>query len=143
VPFPIFGRRWLLVNDEDVLPLDPAMSPEMPAFMWMVDVTDETRPVPVGSFQVDGVAGKKNPQKTGCHQPIETITSPIVPFAWFAQGLRFIDISNPHAPKEVASFVPDVPEGAQRVQSNDVYVDKRGLVYLIDRNRGLHIVERT
>jgi hypothetical protein len=35
-----------------------------------------------------------------------------------------------------------VPAGAQRVCSNDVYVDRRGLIYLIDRNRGLSILER-
>ena len=38
--------------------------------------------------------------------------------------------------------MPDVPAGAQRVCSNDVYVDARGLIYLIDRNRGLSILER-
>jgi hypothetical protein len=28
------------------------------------------------------------------------------------------------------------------VQSNDVTVDDRGLIYLLDRVRGLHILER-
>jgi hypothetical protein len=28
------------------------------------------------------------------------------------------------------------------VQSNDVCYDERGLIYLIDRGRGLHILER-
>ena len=60
VPFPIAGRRWMLVADEDVLPLDPKSTSGMPAFMWMMDVTDETRPMPVGSFQVEGVDGKAN-----------------------------------------------------------------------------------
>jgi hypothetical protein len=32
--------------------------------------------------------------------------------------------------------------GAQRVCGNDVYVDHRGLIYLIDRNRCLSVVER-
>jgi hypothetical protein len=35
-----------------------------------------------------------------------------------------------------------VPEGSSRVSSNDVCVDDRGLIYLIDRGRGLHILER-
>jgi hypothetical protein len=39
--------------------------------------------------------------------------------------------------------MPPVPEGATRVQSNDVCYDDRGLIYLIDRTRGLHILERT
>ena len=38
--------------------------------------------------------------------------------------------------------MPDVPDGAKRVQSNDVCFDDRGLIYLIDRTRGLHILER-
>ena len=57
--------------------------------------------------------------------------------------IQIVDIANPHAPREVASFVPDVPPGAGRVQSNDVCFDDRGLIYLIDRTRGLHILERT
>jgi hypothetical protein len=135
------GRRYMLVADEDVLPLDEAMAPETPAFIWMVDITDETRPVPVGSYQVAGVEGKKNPQMTGCHQPVETIDGNEVPAAWFAQGLRVLDISNPHAIREVAHHVPDTKSG-KRVCSNDLYVDKRGLIYLVDRWRGLSILER-
>jgi hypothetical protein len=121
--------------------MDPAMAPDTPAFIWMVDITDETRPVPVGSFQVEGVEGKHNPEMTGCHQPVETITGSEVPAAWFAQGLRVLDISNPHAMREVAHYVPDSKSG-KRVCSNDVYVDTRGLIYLIDRWRGLSILER-
>jgi hypothetical protein len=53
--------------------------------------------------------------------------------------LRVIDIANPHAPKEVASFMPDIPDGAKRVQSNDVCFDDQGRS--TDRSRGLHILE--
>jgi acyl dehydratase len=55
---------------------------------------------------------------------------------------RIVDIAAPHAPREVASFVPPAPEGHKRVSSNDVCFDRRGLLYLIDRGRGLHILER-
>ena len=65
-----------------------------------------------------------------------------VPAAWFASGLRVIDIANPLPMKQVAWWMPDVPPGAKRVCSNDVYEDGRGLIYLIDRNRGLSILER-
>ena len=142
VLFPINGRRWLIVADEDVLPLDQTLGREMPAFLWMLDITDETRPTPVGSFQVEGLDGKSHPEMTGCHQPVEVINGPEVPVAWFAQGLRFVDISNPHSLKEVASYMPDIPAGETRVCGNDVFQDARGLVYLIDRVRGLSIVER-
>jgi hypothetical protein len=143
IDFPIAGHRWMLVADEHVQPIDPDFSPELPACVWMVDITDETRPMPVSTFQVPELVGKRSPLMTGCHQPIETISTTEVPAAWFASGLRVIDIANPHAPREVAWWTPDVPAGAQRVCSNDVYVDARGLIYLIDRNRGLSILERT
>jgi hypothetical protein len=57
--------------------------------------------------------------------------------------LWMVDIANPHAMREVAYYVPDVPSGSDRVQSNDVTVDDRGLFYLLDGVRGLHILERT
>ena len=88
------------------------------------------------------LVGVKSPLMTACHQPVETVVGTEVPAAWFASGLRVIDISNPLSMKQAAWWMPDVPPGAQRVCSNDVYVDHRGLIYLIDRNRGLSILER-
>jgi hypothetical protein len=139
VPFAVRGRRIMLVADEDVL-----RPPEATAsFLWIVDITDEAHPMPFASFQVAGVDGGPQPDFTGCHQPVEEITGPEVPVAWFAHGLRIVDIANPHAPREVASYLPPVPPGASRVCSNDVFVDSRGLIYLIDRHRGVHILERS
>ena len=142
VPFPINGRKYLIVADEDVNPLDGEMAPELAAFIWMVDATDESRPIPVATFQVDGIHGRRNPEMTGCHQPVEMVRGTEIPVAWFAQGLRFIDFSNPMAPRESAHYIPDLPTGSDRVSSNDVFQDDRGLVYLIDRMGGLSIVER-
>jgi hypothetical protein len=139
LPFQIRGRRYLVVADEDVARHEN----EAPAFLWMVDITDERRPVPVGSFQVDGIEGSAQPAMTACHQPCETVTGNEIPVAWFAHGVRIIDVGNPHNLREVAHFVPDVPEGGRAPSSNDVTVDERGLIYLIDRRRGLSIIERT
>ena len=138
VPFPLRGRRVMIAADEDVAKLEPAP----PSFLWLVDITDETRPVPFATFQVAGLDGSPQPPFTGCHQPCEDVRGTEIPVAWFAHGLRIVDIADPHAPREVAAFVPPVPEGAKRVSSNDVFVDARGLMYLIDRGRGLHILER-
>jgi hypothetical protein len=92
---------------------------------------------------VEGIHGKRNPDMTGCHQPVEVIRGTEIPVAWFSHGLRFFDISNPMAPRETAHYIPDTLAGAKRVSSNDVFQDDRGLVYLIDRLGGLSIVERT
>jgi hypothetical protein len=139
VPFEIGGRKILVVADEDVFHLFAGP----PAFLWLVDVTMEERPVPFATFQIDALDGSPQPSATACHQPIEKITGTEIPVAWFAHGMRIIDIGRPHTPREVAHFLPDPAPGAKRVQSNDVFVDDHGLIFLLDRVRGFHILERT
>src|ERR1700730_5051446 len=86
--------------------------------------------------------GTPQPEFTACHQPSEKVTGTEIPAAWFAYGLRLIDIADPRRAREIGHFLPDVPEGSQRVQSTDVATDDRGLFYLLDRLRGLTILER-
>jgi hypothetical protein len=133
------GRDVLLVADEDVAKLRP----HAPAFTWVYDITDETNPAAIATFQVEGVDvdGAPQPPMTGCHQPSERFAGTIVPFAWFAQGLRLIDVADPFAPKEVGFYLPDAAPGVERASSNDVTIDDRGLIYLIDRVRGVDIIE--
>jgi hypothetical protein len=141
IPRPLKGRRIMVVADEDVAKLRP--SP--PAFAWIYDITDETNPLPISTFQVPGLDpdGAPQPPMTGCHQPSERFKGSVIPFAWFAQGLRLVDIADPFAPREVGHFLPDAPAGAERSSSNDVTIDDRGIVYLIDRIRGVDIIETT
>jgi len=117
VPFEINGRKILVVADEDVFHLFPGP----PAFIWIVDITVEERPVPFATFQIDALDGAPQPKATGCHQPIEKISGTEIPAAWFAHGMRIIDIALPRAPREVAYFVPDPAPGAERPASNDVF----------------------
>jgi hypothetical protein len=139
VPHPLKGRNVMVVADEDVAKLRPAA----PAFSWIYDITDETLPTPIATINVAGVDldGRPQPPMTGCHQPSERFSGSIIPFAWFAQGLRFFDIADPFAPREVGHFKPDPPVGSKQVSSNDVTMDGRGLVYLIDRIRGVDVIE--
>ena len=139
VPQDLKGRRIMVVADEDVAKLRP--SP--PAFTWIYDITDETNPLPIATFQVPGLDpdGAPQPQMMGCHQPSERFTGNIIPFAWFAQGLRLVDIADPFAPKEVGHYLPDPQPGADRSSSNDVTIDDRGLIYLVDRIGGVDIIE--
>jgi len=141
MPMPLKGRRIMVVADEDVAKLRP--SP--PSFSWIFDISDERQPLPIASFDVEGLDqdGAPQPVMTGCHQPCEVVTGTVIPFAWFAQGLRLVDIADPFRPREVGFFKPDPPEGCERASSNDVTVDARGLIYLVDRQRGVHMLERT
>ncbi len=139
VPGRLKDRKIMVVADEDVAKLRPAP----PAFAWIYDITDETKPSPIGKFQVPGLDpdGAPQPAMTGCHQPSEVLAGTVIPFAWFAQGLRLVDISDPFAPREVGCYEPDPPPGCERVSSNDVTFDRRGIAYLTDRQRGVDIVE--
>ena len=107
------------------------------------DITQESNPLPISTFQVPGLDpdGAPQEQMMGCHQPSERFSGNIIPFAWFAQGLRLVDISDPFAPKEVGHYIPDPQAGAERASSNDVTTDSRGLIYLVDRIGGVDIIE--
>jgi hypothetical protein len=52
-----------------------------------------------------------------------------------------VDIRDPVAPQEVAWFIPEPCGGYSAPQTNDVEVDARGLVYIVDRNCGFDILE--
>jgi len=76
----------------------------------------------------------------GAHQYREKLDTNLVYATWFAGGLRVLDLSDPKLPVEVAHFMEPGPTGAPP-QSNDVAVDDDGLIYVLDRNRGLDILE--
>src|SRR3546814_5758036 len=50
MPMTLKGRDVMLVADEDVAKLYPSA----PAFTWIYDITAETNPIPISTFQVDG-----------------------------------------------------------------------------------------
>jgi hypothetical protein len=139
MPTPLKGRNVMVVADEDVAKLWPAA----PSFAWVFDITKERCPVPISTFQVPGLDpdGTPQPPMTGCHQPSERFSGTIVPFAWFAQGLRLVDFADPFSPHEIGYFVPEAAPGADRPSSNDVTIDSRGLIYLVDRVNGVDVIE--
>jgi hypothetical protein len=141
LPYKVQNRNLMLLASEDA----GRARDFYPAFLWVYDITDEKQPIPFASYQMDDVDGSVTPEFTGVHQPSEVIRGTEVPIAWFAYGLRVLDFSaNPHAPKEVAWWVPEAtdPRAQGRAQANDVTYDENGLIYLLDRIRGCHILER-
>ncbi len=134
----IIGKDWLIVFDEEMGGGDP------PAFMRIFDITDEKRPVQVSTFHIPPDPSGKTGGRFGAHQPHEYIgPDNLVYAAWFSGGLRVIDISNPYRPREAGHYIPKPGKGVQFAESNDVFVDARGLIFLIDRVRGLDILRFT
>lgn len=137
----IRNRRFAIVTDEDVT--DDVLE-DPPAFMWLLDITNEARPVPVATYHVDPAGLAQPGRRFGAHQPWEHVRDDNIVFlAWFAGGVRAVDISNPYAPREVGYYVPPPATGLDVPQTNDVFVDRRGLVFAIDRYRGLSVLEFT
>ena len=132
--------------------------------MYMVDITDETKPWPVANFQVPEESGNfcERGGRFGTHSSNENMGpiyyKRIVFLAYFNGGVRAVDIRDPWAPKEIGHYIPAITEstaerclnvdGVERcktaIQTNNLEVDDRGYVYAVDRaNTGLHIVELT
>jgi len=147
MPFPLDGKDVAVVVDEQ--PGRPRPG-QVPAFMWMFDVTDETNPKPLSSYSVLEEAtpyrqGELSARvaRFGAHQCHERMRDSLVYVAWFRGGLRVVDIANPSAPEEVGYYIPTPAAGTETVQSNDVFVDHKGRIFLLDRFKGLDILEYT
>ncbi len=96
--------------------------------------------------------GRFGPHNTYHWQYTDAYREPgdILPWTWFSAGLRLFDVSDPRAPEEVGYYVPEDPAehapgaGAPSepiTSSESVLVDRRGYIYLTDKNHGLHVLE--
>jgi hypothetical protein len=147
---------------------------EAPHWSFIVDVTVEnsltappgTRvqqnpwqgPMVLSTMSVDPRLGEKYTRgnyckrgaRYGVHSSEENFYNPyygkVTFLAYFTGGIRAWDIREPHAPVEVAFYVPESnantePEG---YMTNNVEVDNRGFIYAADRNgSGLDILRLT
>jgi hypothetical protein len=133
--------------------------------VWIVDVSAESKPFNVSSFNVPERSGNfcSRGGRFGAHSPNENqppmYAKRLVFVAWFNAGVRAIDIRDPYQPKEVGYYIPaktgktdkrcvKTAEGAERckvaIQTNNLEVDDRGYIYIVDRsNTGMHILQVT
>jgi hypothetical protein len=133
---------------------------EVRQLTFLVDITTESKPFTVSTFQVPAGDFCQRGGRFGPHSSNESFApvyyGKVVFIAYFNAGVRAVDIRDPFRPREVGYFIPAVTAhterrcvevaGVQRckvaIQTNNVEVDDRGFVYLADRaNTGLHIVE--
>jgi hypothetical protein len=139
VPFPVAGHDLAVAADEehDHTPGQPH------AGLWVFDVARRDAIRPLSMFHLSERASPfvGRGQRFGMHQFQEHLTDTRLYCAWFAGGLRVIDIANPLLPVETAFYIPEPCGGEPAPQTNDVDTDERGLVYIIDRNVGFDILE--
>lgn len=132
--------------------------------VFLIDITEDDKPYPASSFEVPAELGDfcRRGGRFGPHSVHDELDprfdKTLMLLSYFNAGVRAVDIRNPFQPVEVAYYVPRVNENTaefcvsdgdteicrRSVQTNNVNIDDRGYIYLVDRaNTGLHIVELT
>jgi hypothetical protein len=124
--------------------------------IYILDATDEEKPFliatfrgPEGDFCARG--GRFGPHQFAETKDGEIIGGSLLYVAYFNAGLRVVDISDPFHPREVGYYIPAPAETPRKgngpkkvIQTNDVDLDGRGLIYVTDRaGAGLHILQFT
>jgi hypothetical protein len=150
LPKPLGGRQIAIAIDEE----DHAHSADEMArrrgrphgSLWTFDITNPAHIQPLAIFDVselDSPWSRAAPGRFGAHQFQEHMKGgdTLVYCAWFAGGLRIVDVGDPTAPQEVGWFIPEPAPGKAAPQTNDVDVDERGLVYIVDRYTGFDVLE--
>jgi hypothetical protein len=154
-------RNFVVVTDEQI----QNECQEARQFVWFVDITVEKHPVPVATWGANEEPGGfcNRGGRFGTHSSNENMTpiyyKKLMFFAHFNAGVRAVDIRDPYHPKEVAHYIPAInkntdkrcikrEDGTQHcavvVQTNNVEVDDRGYIYIVDRaNTGMHILQLT
>jgi len=158
----LYGRtRDFIVTVAETI---PNACQEVQQMTFMVDITDETKPFSVANFQVPEASGDfcERGGRFGSHGSNESFTpiyyGRLVFISYFNAGVRAVDIRDPFHPTEVAYYIPAItPNTDERcatiddvavckvaIQTNNVEVDDRGYIYIVDRaNTGMHILELT
>lgn len=135
-----------------------------PQMVWFADITDETTPQIISNYHVDPRSGHfcQRGGRFGSHATNENMTPiyyrKVVFVSYFNAGVRAVDMRDPYSPKEVGYYIPAITKntdvrcitvnGQQRckraIQTNNVEVDDRGYVYIVDRaNTGMDILKPT
>jgi len=154
---PLARRKIALINDEAIR----ENGDENLNLAGIVDISDEKRPRMLSLFPLPEPAPEselKNFYEKGGrfgphnhhhpnHQPCLEDRDDIAYLTYFNAGLRIYDIRDPRQLKEIAYFVPGDPlnriglkPSRLVAQSEDVIVDRRGYIYLSDKNHGIHVL---
>ena len=153
-------RDFVVITDEQIA----NECGEARQMVWIVDITVEAHPQVVSNYYVPEASGDfcHRGGRFGTHSSNENMTpiyyKKLMFFSHFNAGVRAVDIRNPFRPRETAYFIPAITKNTDKrcvkvdgkdrckvaIQTNNVEVDDRGYIYIVDRaNTGMHILELT
>jgi hypothetical protein len=160
--FPTGGRRDIVVIVNEST--DDECTEDVQQMVFLVDITDEAKPQIISNYHVPEESGDfcSRGGRFGAHSCNENMTpiyyKKVVFVTYFNAGVRAVDIRNPFEPKEAGFYIPEITEntdprcitvnGQERcktaIQTNNVEVDNRGYIYIVDRaNTGMHVLRPT
>jgi len=135
---PLFDRGLLVVSDESTRP----NAEDWPKLVWIVDVHEESKPVPISTCPLPLKKFAKRGGRFGAHNlhenrpvPGTWISEQVIVGTFFNGGVRAFDLADPFHPVEVAHAVPPAPRKSRfkAIQLNDVFVDDRNVLFTVDR----------
>lgn len=154
---PVPEKGLAFVNSEDVeygrgglnhASIVDIVDPSHPALTAICPYPVPPPGAPYRDFSEKG--GWSGPHNTNHlqHNPDVQKQGDLFYLAYFNAGLRIFDVADPRLPRETGYFIPPdpakrygpQPEGRLALQTEDVLVDRRGYIYLTDKNQGLWIV---
>jgi hypothetical protein len=149
-PLPLPGRNLAVVVDE----ANAEKCAKGTFYTFIVDVRAPENPVPISTLPTPkdrdfcsvGVFGPHNVHE---NRPGSFHSEEIVVATYNNAGVRVFDITDAFAPREIASWVPPVPQKLIDPRPNvglaaktcDVYVTTDGLMYVSDWNGGMHVLQ--
>ena len=134
VAVPGQGGNVVLVGDEDFSPIFGG--DEVWGFLRVFDTSDPTDPQQIGAYATpNSLVGVPFP--ASMHNIV--VRGNRAYLSWYFEGVRIVDFSQPHAPREVAAFVPDPTETSPGLFWG-IYVHT-DLVLASDILGGLYILE--
>jgi len=148
---PLPDRNLLIVLDEAVLDHQE----DGLKLIWVFDNRVPQNPVSIATLPTPAEADYKSkgghfgPHNIHENRPGTFISSQLIFATYQNAGIRVFDISDAFVPKEVGALVPPPPatladtrpNRARVIQSADVFVDAKGLIYATDYNAGLYVLE--
>ena len=127
----------------------------------ILDITNEAAPIGMATWTVPESSGNfcSRGGRFGTHSSNESFApvfyKKVMFFSHFNAGVRAVDIRDPFHPKEIGYYIPAVTDKTEKrctgtepnqhcetvIQTNNVEVDDRGYIYIVDRaGTGLHIL---
>ena len=103
-----------------------------PANPFRLDVVGKWSPA--GKEGSRPVGGPYDPNANFCSAHYFDVDGPVVTYAWYGEGTRFLDISDPANPTQFAYWRPDDTIVWASYLHN-------GYIYTADRNRGVDVLE--